>query len=63
MAHRKKDSDMKRERLGARTHVTLPGDTQLAMGVDWAKQNLADSTQHAEDLEIRWVDQGRLPVR
>src|SRR5215208_5497763 len=49
----------KRERLGARTHVTLPGDTQLARGVDWAKQNLADSTQHAEDLEIRWVHEGK----
>ena len=49
----------RRERLGARTRVSLPGDPQLAMGVDWAKQNLADSTQHAEDLEIRWVNQGK----
>ena len=49
----------RRERLGRRTRVSLPGDPQLAMGVDWAKQNLADSTQHAEDLEIRWVNQGK----
>jgi hypothetical protein len=49
----------KRESLAARTQVTLPGDAQLAQGVDWAKQNLADSTQYAEDLEIRWVDQGK----
>jgi hypothetical protein len=49
----------KRERIGARTQVSLPGDPQLAQGVDWAKQNLADSTQYAENLEIRWVDQGR----
>jgi hypothetical protein len=49
----------KRERLAARTHVSLPGDPQLANGVDWAKQNLADSTQYAEDLEIRWVNQGK----
>ena len=49
----------RRERLARRTQVTLPADTQLAQGVDWAKQNLADSTQYAEDLEIRWVDQGK----
>jgi hypothetical protein len=49
----------KRERLSARTQVTLLGDPDLAKGVDWAKQNLADSTQYAEDLEIRWVDQGK----
>jgi hypothetical protein len=49
----------RRERLGRRSHVSLPGDPQLAEGVDWAKQNLADSTQFAEDLEIRWVDQGK----
>jgi hypothetical protein len=49
----------RRERLGRRTRVSLPGDPQLARGIDWAKQNLADSTQYAEDLEIRWVDQGK----
>jgi hypothetical protein len=49
----------KREEIGARTQVSLPGDPQLAKGLDWAKQNLADSTQYAEDLRIRWVDQGR----
>ena len=49
----------RRERLARRTHVTLPGDTAAGQGVDWAKQNLADSTQYAEDLEIRWVDQGK----
>jgi hypothetical protein len=48
-----------REELGARTQVSLPGDPQLAGGLDWAKQNLADSTQYAEDLQIRWVDQGK----
>ena len=49
----------RRERLGRRSRVTLPGDPQLAQGVDWAKQNLADSTQSSRDLEIRWVDQGK----
>jgi hypothetical protein len=48
-----------RERLSRWSRVRLPGDPQLAEGIDWAKQNLADSTQYAEDLEIRWVDQGR----
>ena len=48
-----------RERLGRWSRLTLPGDPRLAEGIDWAKQNLADSTQTAEDLEIRWVDQGR----
>ena len=28
-------------------------------GIDWSKQNLADSTQVAENLQIRHVDQGR----
>jgi hypothetical protein len=49
----------RRERLARWSRVSLPGDPQLAEGVDWAKQNLADSTQYAEDLEIRWVDQGK----
>ncbi|MGH2845796.1 MAG: glycogen debranching protein [Thermoleophilaceae bacterium] len=48
-----------RERLARFTELSLPGDRRLAEGIDWAKQNLADSTQYAEDLEIRWVDQGR----
>ena len=49
----------RRERLGRRSRVSLPGDAQLAQGIEWAKQNLADSTQYSEDLEIRWVDQGK----
>jgi hypothetical protein len=48
-----------RERLGRWTQLSLPGDQRLAAGIDWGKQNLADSTQRAEDLEIRHVDQGR----
>jgi hypothetical protein len=49
----------RRERLAGRTQVTLPGDPRLAQAIEWAKQNLTDSTQSAEDLEIRWVDQGK----
>ena len=48
-----------RESLGAQTEVSLPGDPRLAMGIDWAKQNLADSTQRSENLDIRWVNQGK----
>jgi hypothetical protein len=48
-----------RERLGRWTQLSLPGDPRLAEGIDWGKQNLADSTQVAEDLEVRYVDQGR----
>jgi hypothetical protein len=48
-----------REDLGRWTRVSLPGDRQLQAGIDWGKQNLADSTQAAEDLEIRHVDEGR----
>ena len=48
-----------RERLSGWSRVSLPGDRRLEQGIEWAKQNLADSTQSAADLEIRWVDQGR----
>ena len=48
-----------RERLSEWSRLSLPNDQALEDGLDWAKQNLADSTQVAEDLEIRWVDQGR----
>ncbi len=48
-----------RERWGALTRLSLPGDRRLKQAVDWGKQNVADSTQYAEDLEIRWVDQGK----
>jgi hypothetical protein len=48
----------RRKRLAARTRVELPGDPLLAEGIEWAKQNLADSVQAAEDLQVRWVDEG-----
>jgi hypothetical protein len=48
----------KRKRLAARTRVDLPGDPLLAQGIEWSKQNLADSVQAAEDLEARWTDAG-----
>src|SRR4051794_23361412 len=48
-----------RERLGRNTQLSLPGDPQLAKGIDWGKQNIADLTQRADDLKIRDVDEGR----
>ena len=48
-----------RERLSGWSRLSLPNDQPLEEGLDWAKQNLADSTQFAEDLEIRWVNEGR----
>src|SRR5215207_1404895 len=49
----------KRERLGQRTRLTLSGNQNVAEGIDWSKQNLADSVQRASDLRIRDVDEGR----
>jgi hypothetical protein len=40
------------------TQVSLPGDRLLQNAIDWGKQNLADLTQTASDLQIRWTDQG-----
>ena len=48
-----------RQKLAANTKVTLPGDKQLQDAIDWGKQNLADLTQTASDLQIRWTNQGK----
>ena len=48
-----------RDALAARSGVDLPGDRQLQEAVDWGKQNLADLTQTATNLKIRFVDQGK----
>ena len=47
-----------REALGNNTVVSLPGDSLLQDAVTWGKQNLADETQTASDLQIRWTNQG-----
>ncbi|MEA2407980.1 MAG: hypothetical protein QOE69_2099 [Thermoleophilaceae bacterium] len=49
----------RRERLAAWTRVSLPGDRLLQQGIEWSKQNLADSVQAAEDLQVRWTDEGK----
>jgi hypothetical protein len=48
-----------RARIAQWSKVTLPGDPDLATAVDWSKQNLADLTQTADDLQVRWTNQGK----
>jgi hypothetical protein len=48
-----------RERLSQWSQVSLPDDQLLQQAIDWGKQNLADLTQSAEDLQIRWTNQGK----
>ena len=49
----------------ARPHdaLDLPGNRLLQDSIDWGKQNLADLTQTATDLELRWTDEGRQGLR
>jgi hypothetical protein len=48
-----------RERWGGFSRLSLPGDRRLQRAVDWGKQNILDLTRAAENLRIRWLDQGR----
>jgi hypothetical protein len=48
-----------RQALAANTQVSLPGDRLLQHAIDWGKQNLADLTQSASNLQIRWTNQGK----
>ena len=48
-----------REQVASRTQVDLPGDRLLQQGIEWSKQNLADSVQTAENLQVRFTDEGR----
>jgi hypothetical protein len=41
------------------TRLAIPGDRLLARGIAWSKQNLADSVQVAEDLEVRETRAGQ----
>jgi hypothetical protein len=53
------------DRLALRenTRLTLPGDERIVDGIDWSKQNLADSVQIARDLEIRETNAGKNYLR
>jgi hypothetical protein len=48
-----------RDRLQRFTSVSLPGDRLLQRGIDWSKQNLADSLQRATDLDLRETNSGK----
>jgi hypothetical protein len=48
-----------RAKLARRSRVSLPGDRLLQNSIAWGKQNLADLTQTASDLQIRWTNQGK----
>jgi hypothetical protein len=48
-----------RDKLSQWSKVSLPGDRLLQHAIDWGKQNLADVTQTASDLQIRWTNQGK----
>jgi hypothetical protein len=45
-----------RQALSKWSQVSLPGDTLLQDAINWGKQNLADTTQTASDLQIRWTN-------
>jgi hypothetical protein len=45
--------------MAGHTKVDLPGDRLLQQSVDWSKQNLADSVQHARNMKLRDVDEGK----
>ena len=48
-----------REALARHTQLDLPGDRLLQRGIEWSKQNLADSVQETRDLELREVNAGK----
>jgi hypothetical protein len=48
-----------RQRLAAHTRLSLPGDSLVQNAVEWGKQNLADLTLSAQNLQIRWTNQGK----
>jgi hypothetical protein len=48
-----------REALARNSQLTLPGHERLRDSIEWGKQNLADLTQEATGLEIRWTNEGR----
>ncbi|HVD16283.1 MAG TPA: glycogen debranching protein [Actinomycetota bacterium] len=48
-----------RRKLARMTRLSLPGDRLVQDSIEWGKQNIADLTQTAENLQIRWTDQGK----
>ena len=48
-----------REALGRWSELSLPGDPLLQDSIEWGKQNLADLTQEATGVAVRWTNQGK----
>jgi hypothetical protein len=48
-----------RQRLAQMTSLSLPGDPLVQQAIEWGKQNIADLTQTAQNLQIRWTNQGK----
>jgi len=48
-----------RQQLAQRTQLSLPGDPTVQNAVDWGKQNIADLTLSAQNLQVRWTNQGK----
>ena len=48
-----------RNQLAQQTKLSLPGDPLVQNAIDWGKQNLADLTQTAQNLQVRWTNQGK----
>jgi hypothetical protein len=48
-----------RQQLAQMTRLSLPGDPLVQDAVEWGKQNIADLTQTARNLQIRWTNQGK----
>lgn len=47
-----------RNKLNNQTQVSLPADPTLASAITWSKQNLADLTQQANNVNIRPTEEG-----
>lgn len=48
-----------RQRVGGMTQLSLPGAPEVQDAIEWGKQNLADLTLTAKNLQIRWTNQGK----
>ncbi|WP_460968697.1 glucosidase family protein [Pedococcus soli] len=48
-----------RAALSQMTQLSLPGDPLVQDAVEWGKQNIADLTQNATNLQVRWTNQGK----
>jgi hypothetical protein len=48
-----------RRQLSEQTQLSLPGDPLTQNAIEWGKQNLADLTLSARNLQIRWTNQGK----